>query len=62
MRPTKKAAARILLWLFIRGICGDAFVCAGWACVRAAAREISDYEMAWVGGNVAEDDRDDFGV
>jgi len=30
--------------------------------VRTAADEVSDHEMARVGGNVAKDDRDDFGV
>jgi len=41
---------------------GDAFVRAGRACVRAAAHEVSDNRMASVGGDVAEDDWDDFGV
>ena len=41
---------------------GDAFVRAGWACVRAPAHEVSDNRMASVGGYVAENDWDDFGV
>src|SRR2546429_125999 len=41
---------------------GDAFVCAGRACVWATAHEVSDNGMASVGGDVAGDDRDDFGV
>ncbi len=45
-----------------RGSRGDAFVCAGRACVWAAAHEVSDNAMASVGGDVAGDDRNDFGV
>ena len=41
---------------------GDAFVCAGRACVWATAHEVSGDGMASVGGDVAGDDRDDFGV
>ena len=35
---------------------------AGRACVRIAAHEVSGYGMASVGGDLAGDDRDDFGV
>ena len=45
-----------------RGSRGDAFVCTGRACVRAAAHEVSDNGMASVGGDVAGDDWDDFGL
>jgi acetyl esterase/lipase len=41
---------------------GDAFVCTGRACVRAAAHEASDNGMASVCGDVAADDWDDFGL
>ena len=41
---------------------GDASVRAGRPCVRAAAHEASGVAMAGVGGNMAGDDRDDFGV
>jgi hypothetical protein len=41
---------------------GDAFVCPGRACVRAAAHEVSDNGMASVGGDVAGDDWDGFGL
>ena len=39
-----------------------AFVCARRACVWAAAYEISDYEMAADGGELAKHDRDELGV
>ena len=45
-----------------RGSRGDASVCGGRACVRAAAHEASGDGMASVGGDMAGDDRDDFGV
>ena len=45
-----------------RGSRGDAFVCARRTCVWAAAHEVSDYGMASVGGDVAEDDRHDAGM
>jgi hypothetical protein len=38
---------------------GDAFVCAGRACLWAAAHQSSCDGMASVGGDVAEDDWDD---
>jgi hypothetical protein len=41
---------------------GDAFVRPRWARIWTAAHEASGNRMASVGGDVAEDDRDDFGV
>src|SRR6266478_9534163 len=41
---------------------GEAFVCPGRACVRAAAHQVSDNRMASVGGDVAGHDRHDFAV
>ena len=41
------------------GSWGDAFVCAGRTCVWAAAHGAPDNRMASIGGDVAEDHRDD---
>jgi hypothetical protein len=41
---------------------GDAFVCGGRAWVRAASPDVSDYGMASVSEDVAEDDWNDTGL
>src|SRR5579863_1529909 len=45
-----------------RGSSGVASVCSGRACIWASPNEASDYEMASVSGDLAGDDRDDFGI
>ena len=44
------------------GPCGDAFIRAGRACIRAATRGAFGDGMASVDGDLARDDRNDFGI